>query len=302
MNKSDSTSAANVFRRRDLLVKDLCSSRFRLDKNGKDLSLEAIVGDSVRSAVPVIAPVFAQRLGVSTTVVEQSLFNFFTHKNGAAPLLKDFKLAAWALSANRNRLKEGIPLNIELSLVEPEWTTLIVLDVFSDVSERNSKDGATFKFVCVGGSMATKTFNKFFSRSFFFRLESDLFGISKKQRRGLASIHFYAGLQCCVLLFDKKGLNFEYFRLSSAIVKWNRDILRRRAEVSCPKGLSVGCDCCPVGLDRCGRATHEETFDVRKCPKCFSTGFFKQNDPAESACLYCREKTRLEAKRRKHET
>lgn len=74
--------------------------------------------------------------------------------------------------------------------------------------------------------------------------------------------------------------------------QYNRKLLRHRAGVGslpCPEKYDRQrhpCHLCPVGSDRCVLAVHDETYVIRRCPKCKKESWF---DPAvkRAVCVNC---------------
>jgi len=86
-----------------------------------------------------------------------------------------------------------------------------------------------------------------------------------------------------------RGVEYEDVYATSSMLKWNRDLMRRRRE-TCEgpyeKARGRKCVYCPLGRDRCGLARLEKSWEVRDCPNGHK-GYFDPDDEETDRCLSC---------------
>lgn len=227
---------------------------------------------------------------------------------------------AWRLAGNIQRLQAGIPVPPWSSLIEDEWVPVQIQDIHRfRIGPRKSKEekkdkkvkkgptrGAATAFIKVlGGYPAGTVIEKFLTDKacFFIRVRlgfsqfpNDPTDMYREQKKAypLAEVNELTGMRFMALLTSeayKEGKYFSNVACTSSMVKWNREIMKRRQRdgFNCPRGLplaSLPCHKCFFGRDRCPAACHRLTYVPQHCAKCNKRSY---HDPARpgQVCVQC---------------
>ena len=174
---------------------------------------------------------------------------------------------AWRLAANTKLLQQKIAVPPWTMQEEPEWVPVQVLSL-SPNPPRNGKRSNLVRLRVLAGTSCPLIFAANWSRAFCKMLARRV-GYSAPWRSypfthdtELVNMRLVVQIDPQYCRPGQPG--FRNVRMVGALLKWNRDIIKRRFRVgwSCPHGYRHRCARCPVGYCECPAATHRETYNT----------------------------------------
>jgi len=287
MHDIDGYSVTKLVDRRNKLCK-------ALDTNPQVFE---VLGEPLEYALPVVAPLIANRVKASVDVVSQSLMQLL-FKVQEQPTRADYRRAIWIMLANEDMLQADVPLNEFTTVVEREWVPVSVANVRTGVHPTYQKWGFWMKYRCIGGRPTTHTFTSFHdsskSKNFLYYTMFEL-----QRNLELKDPKEFTYMQSWVLLDPAEctqKIVFERVGMTPSMRTWNRGLLRRRRD-ECVMGLDVLCQDCHVGACDCPNAVHDETYVQRHCSRCNTDNAWFEPGSHDTRCLRCREGARLAKER-----
>lgn len=209
---------------------------------------------------------------------------------GTQPTEEVLRRTVSRLSANLERLQAGTPVPTWQGQATCEWVPVQVTAAYQ-YKHREKDSFMMCQCRVLAGSPVGEYINKRWSVTSLFWIAKHLGFNPRKpemkllQVREIVTCRFYALLDP-----DKyqRALGFERIYPSSACLKWNRELIRKRHRVdfTCPANFSHDCFMCAVGYSKCDLATHAEDYVRGLCHKC---GQEHLMDPAVSltVCIAC---------------
>lgn len=295
MDKSDVYSVKKVFDLRNRAMELLTASDVKIDFDGGKRPLDYVIGEHINEAVPILSSYLTRVFKrASSRVIEQSLFALLAGVDGGYPRQKQYRQAMWVLAANLQKLEDGVPIQPWSKQDIPEWVPVQVVNVkkTAHTAAAGSVPGHLLEFLCLGGSPATCRFFKFMPSNAYYFMRVTMFGLPRKEEV-LTPVVGFGGLRTWVLIEQGTKLQFERSSCNPAISDYNRDITKARKE-PCPAGNPLPCVDCLVGLDKCARAVHFDSYDLRPCSLCGFTDakFLSKDSTMVTQCLRCRNQGR----------
>ena len=264
----------------------------------EDGFFEQYYGEHYEDAIPHLVPILSSRLKVTSAVIDESLRALLATKSNGYPLAKDYLETVWILCARHDTLRFGTPIDEFRAIEFAEWVPIVGLDCKCDV--QRDVTGYTFTFKCLGGQPATKMFTRFFSGKALGWMRNRMYSLPRTSRADTpVSAAEMVGFRTWVMMSPDEGGQIEFDRVAidGAVEKYNRTLLKARRE-ACTQGGSLPCAKCHMGLDRCHRAVHKTTYEVKLCKACSVHAPFnlEQN---KTVCVACDDRRRMASKLKK---
>jgi hypothetical protein len=295
----DTFNMATVFKRRDDLNEVLAQA-----------TVASLIGEESKQLIPALVHPYANRLSVTASVIEQSLYGLLGHRSGGYPSLRDCRRVNWVLAGNVDQLRMGQPLSPFVKVIRKEWTPMVVVDAHTDISNQGHK-GYTLVLMAIAGYATGEEFKRLvLSRGLFKHVHQKMFGLPPKKYEGLKLPEAYVGMWTWVLL--DPGLKWDVFAhaaYTESFGQHNRDLLNSRMTKCTWPHLyeyNLKCVSCPVGSEICPRATHRGMRVQRECSACNKPGLFYEEDKVSTICIDCKHqdfmtRKRWAIKRRSHD-
>jgi len=171
---------------------------------------------------------------------------------------------AWRLSANIERLQMELAVPEWSQQAWPEWVPVHVLSCEAYRTQQR-RHGGLFRLRVLAGTPCPRIIRTFWSNEFCAMLARRLGYTAKWGKYPFRRREELVSMRMLVLVDPKycqaEQLGFKNVLVSSALLKWNRGIIRQRFRVGweCPYAYLHPCFDCHVGYVDCPAATHRET-------------------------------------------
>lgn len=209
---------------------------------------------------------------------------------------------SWRLAGNIELLKNNYPVRIWSKQDFPEWVPVQIVDCTVKRTDKRKKLGAEFQARILAGTSCT-LLTRFFWTQGFCSYFSQSLGFSPPWRElPFKRMDEFVGLRFYCLMDGGSGSQwpsareyprFHHAKATPSLVKYNTDLLRRRARIGfqCPKQYEHKCFQCYVGYDQCPLATHARTYVKGHCVKCAKRAWFEKHMLPLGICTMCTQKS-----------
>jgi len=208
---------------------------------------------------------------------------------------------AWRIAANVGRLRQGKPVAPWQCQTADEWVPMVI-QRFEPWRNKKNELGGVFNLQILAGTPCEQKVRKFFSDRFC-RWVSQKIGFTPTWKKfPFKKSDELVGLRLYGLVLAEKSRErpfFEQIAAPASIIKFNRDLISKRARVGyeCPAGFKHACYQCPIGYDSCECGTHPVTYQTIKCRMCHKSSVVEPHEAQLQICIFC--KHRENTKRRK---